>query len=685
MNDARKTKAQLIEELVAERQKTAHVDVSGVERQLAVERVRAEATAMRGSADIGKVLAALYEGWRDGGLEFQIGCLNIIDAERGLYHTYALAPTLDIDATASQRILVETEAAPGLNLYRSLEVDLEWARQRGWAQPDLTGALWEAPETFPEDLEVCWGTAFPGAEQFVGCAGINVPFAYGGVFAMAPAGHRYTDVEVAIVARFADAVSLGYTRYLDLVAAEERAREAEVDRAAEHIRAEAMAMASSEDLYPLTGTFLTDVRRLGINTPFLSLAFIHNEEIVDYHIAHVNWSSMGLQMREDQRNRFEVLDDHVLIQIHEESQPSGETMPGWNMPESMRMAKLEAFRTKEVARLGFFSVEDVPDDVVERQRRAILNVWTGSESDLERVVQAMGLPRYMAHEVPFSHGVVAFREPDDDDRNIKAVATLAESFSVGYFRFLDFQRLEEQNRALEVANAQVEQASLNKSQFLRRMSHDLRSPMNAIIGYSRLLQRRLSDRMDEREARNLANIETSSGNLLSLINDILDLSRIEAGRIELDVQLVDVRKLAAECGDALESIVKEGVELRRDLSDVGEIQTDPDRLRQVVMNLLGNATKFTDTGRITLSLRSVDGVAVLAIADTGVGIPPEDLPHIFDEFRQVERQGGEQTEGTGLGLAIAKKTVDLLGGTLTAVSEVGVGTIFTVQIGDYDG
>ena len=244
-------------------------------------------------------------------------------------------------------------------------------------------------------------------------------------------------------------------------------------------------------------------------------------------------------------------------------------------------------------------------------------------------------------------------------------------------------RVQRRTRDLEEANRQITEATHNKSQFLRRMSHDLRSPMNAIIGYTRLLQRRLADRMDERESRNLANIETSSGNLLNLINDILDLSRIEAGRMEVAPQPVDVRQLADECADALESIVKEGVELRRELEEVEEIQTDPDRLRQVVMNLLGNATKFTDSGSITLSLRRTEGAAELSVADTGVGIPPDDLPHIFDEFRQVERQGGEQTEGTGLGLAIAKKTVDLLGGTISAQSDVGAGTTFTLRIGDY--
>jgi signal transduction histidine kinase len=144
---------------------------------------------------------------------------------------------------------------------------------------------------------------------------------------------------------------------------------------------------------------------------------------------------------------------------------------------------------------------------------------------------------------------------------------------------------------------------------------------------------------------------------------------------------VDVRGLADECAGVH---VQGGVELRRELAEVGEIRSDPDRLRQVVMNLLGNATKFTGEGSITLSLRRVEDAVELSIADTGVGIPPDDLPHIFDEFRQVDRQGGEQTEGTGLGLAIAKKTVELLGGELTATSEVDVGTTFTVRISDYE-
>ena len=159
-------------------------------------------------------------------------------------------------------------------------------------------------------------------------------------------------------------------------------------------------------------------------------------------------------------------------------------------------------------------------------------------------------------------------------------------------------RVRERTRELEEKNRALEEANRFKSEFLARMSHDLRTPMNAIIGYTRILLRRAQDALDERQYRNLENIQTSAGNLLILINDILDLSKIE-----------------------------------------------------------------------------------LSVADTGPGIPPEDLPHIFEEFHQVDSEGGQ--EGTGLGLSIAKKSVELLGGTISAESRVGEGTNFTLRIRDY--
>ncbi|MFH1568740.1 MAG: ATP-binding protein, partial [Gemmatimonadota bacterium] len=244
-----------------------------------------------------------------------------------------------------------------------------------------------------------------------------------------------------------------------------------------------------------------------------------------------------------------------------------------------------------------------------------------------------------------------------------------------------------QNRALEIANqrireqsAQVQEANRLKSDFLARMSHDLRTPMNAIIGYTRILLRRTKGSLDERQYQNLTNIAISADNLLALINDILDLSRIEAGRTEIRLEEVDLGQLVRQCAASIESLVHPGVELRCDLQEVPPLRTDPDRVRRVLMNLLGNAVKYTEAGHIAVSLRPEAQGVELAVTDTGTGIPAADLPHIFDEFRQVDRKD-KKREGSGLGLAIARKSVEILGGTISAVSTEGAGSTFAVRLG----
>ena len=239
------------------------------------------------------------------------------------------------------------------------------------------------------------------------------------------------------------------------------------------------------------------------------------------------------------------------------------------------------------------------------------------------------------------------------------------------------------NQALSTANEELEQATQHKSDFLAKMSHDLRTPMNAIIGYTRILLRRSKDILEERQYKNLENIQVSADHLLALINDILDLSKIEAGRMELNVQVVELPQLVNECASAVESLVKPGVALVREVAEIEPVQTDPDRLRRVVMNLLSNAVKFTEAGSITAGLRAVDGQVELSVSDTGVGISAEELPGIFDEFSQVSGSG-EAAQGSGLGLAIAKKSVELLGGSIAVESEVGGGTTFTVRLSSGD-
>ena len=246
-------------------------------------------------------------------------------------------------------------------------------------------------------------------------------------------------------------------------------------------------------------------------------------------------------------------------------------------------------------------------------------------------------------------------------------------------------RTQEQNQALEQANAQVQEANRLKSDFLARMSHDLRTPMNAVIGYTRILLRRLRGTIDERQYRNLENVQLSANNLLTLINDILDLSKIESGRMEVNPEEVDLQQMIDECIASVQSLVKPGVVVNQNMDGCAALRTDSDRLRRVLMNLLSNAVKFTEEGSITVSLRAHQGGGVeMAVADTGIGIPPEDLPHIFDEFRQVDGVTKAQ-EGTGLGLSIARKSVELIEGTIAAESLIGKGTTFTLRIADYKG
>ena len=261
--------------------------------------------------------------------------------------------------------------------------------------------------------------------------------------------------------------------------------------------------------------------------------------------------------------------------------------------------------------------------------------------------------------------------------------TLAESFNrmAGSLRATlgDLRRLnEELETRVEERTAELNQANRHKSEFLASMSHDLRTPMNAIIGCTRILLRRAKDALDDRQYRNLENIQTSADNLLALINEILDLSRIEAGRGEIVPANVDLRQLVSTCVTSVP--VKPDVRLEERIHEVNSIRTDGDILRKVVMNVLGNAAKFTEHGSITVSLQPIDEWIELSVADTGPGIPAEDVPRIFDEFRQVDRDGGP--EGTGLGLSIAKKSIELLGGTISVESKVGEGTTFTLRVRD---
>jgi signal transduction histidine kinase len=249
------------------------------------------------------------------------------------------------------------------------------------------------------------------------------------------------------------------------------------------------------------------------------------------------------------------------------------------------------------------------------------------------------------------------------------------------------QELQRRNQELEIANEQVREAARRKSQFLAGMSHELRTPMNAILGFTRLVLRRVGDLVPERQRDNLLKVIESANQLLGLINQLLDLSRLEAGRMEVHPSFFNARQCLLDCYEmvSVSPLVKPAVQVCCEIAEhVSNVQTDEEGLRHIVLNLLSNAVKFTDRGEVRVSATVEDQpggepALVIIIADTGVGIPTEALGSIFEEFQQVEG-GVRKREGTGLGLPIARRWVERLGGVISVESEIGKGSTFTVVI-----
>ena len=235
-------------------------------------------------------------------------------------------------------------------------------------------------------------------------------------------------------------------------------------------------------------------------------------------------------------------------------------------------------------------------------------------------------------------------------------------------------------REIADTSRQLEAASRHKSEFLANMSHELRTPLNAIIGFSEVLAERMFGAVNDKQTEYLQDILDSGGHLLSLINDILDLSKVEAGRLELELgrfhlpgaldnALTLVRERASRHGITLDLVVDRGVE---------EIVADERKVKQILLNLLSNAVKFTsEGGRVAIRAMPTDGAIQISVSDTGIGIAPEDQAAIFEEFRQVGRGDARKQEGTGLGLTLAKKFVELHGGRIWVQSQVGRGSMFS--------
>jgi signal transduction histidine kinase len=229
---------------------------------------------------------------------------------------------------------------------------------------------------------------------------------------------------------------------------------------------------------------------------------------------------------------------------------------------------------------------------------------------------------------------------------------------------------------------EARRANAGKADFLAVVSHDLRTPLTAIIGYAELLELGVPEALPRGARQPIRRIQTSAKHLLYLLNELLAFARLDAGREEARLQEIDLRDVGAEVVEVVEPLaVARGLEFHVLMPNDPVIAvTDPNKLRQILLNLLGNATKYTDSGRISLELDVTQSGVQIRVRDTGVGIAPEHLTHIFEPFWQVDSTRRSKDGGTGLGLSVVERLVRLLSAELTVASEPGVGTTFTLTL-----
>jgi signal transduction histidine kinase len=262
------------------------------------------------------------------------------------------------------------------------------------------------------------------------------------------------------------------------------------------------------------------------------------------------------------------------------------------------------------------------------------------------------------------------------ERELALLRTFGDQAAIALENVRLFREIEEKSRQLEVANK-------HKSEFLANMSHELRTPLNAIIGFSEVLLEKMFGEINAKQQDYLSDIHSSGRHLLALINDILDLSKIEAGRMELEPSDFDVPTALQNAMTLVrERAQRHGIALSLDIDPaVGELRADERKFKQILVNLLSNAVKFTpDGGRVALRAQAVDSGLEFSVSDTGIGIAAEDQEKVFEEFRQVGGDYKTKQEGTGLGLALARKFVQLHGGAISVQSELGKGATFTFTI-----
>jgi len=307
-----------------------------------------------------------------------------------------------------------------------------------------------------------------------------------------------------------------------------------------------------------------------------------------------------------------------------------------------------------------------------------------------------GLTVYATHKyltMPLKElidGIKSFESHDDekvaiklDLRNMRELTILAKSFNKMSSKISeDIINLKQLTMIQNQQKKALEEANKTKDDFLANMSHELKTPLNSINLISSIMMKNKSDKFDEKDIKNLKIINNCGNDLLFLINDILDLSKLEAGKMKLNYELIDIESFIQKINDMFYPQAKEkGIKLITKIDEsLKEIYTDESRLNQVLKNLIGNSIKFVHKGEIRLTVQEKKETIKIIVSDDGIGISEDELEHIFDRFKQADGSTTRKYGGTGLGLAICKDLISLFNGSINIESKVNVGTITTIEI-----